>query len=240
MVRTPNSPQRWFDQITLTPTRKTRSQRWSNHSLPHIHSSPIHPSTNHQVEDLFASIHSRNRELFQPNIPRVDSQSAAERIKVLDEQRLELAKVALEKAEKAKERARTIALKRRKRKRQRWLADKKDTETERQRSILAAITTAARKKRYATIRNDVTVALSPFSRNRQKSKQAQLSGACRQQKRRRANGFLHGIQKEFKDDVAKWNDLGDPYGGMRRSIHVRKLHSVPSNKKKDEFSLSCF
>ena len=240
MVRTPNSPQRWFDQITLTPTRKVHNLARTNHSLPSIdiHSSP---STNHQVEDLFASIHSRNRELFQPNIPRVDSQSAAERIKVLDEQRLELAKVALEKAEKAKERARTIALKRRKRKRQRWLADKKDTETERQRSILAAITTAARKKRYATIRNDVTVALSPFSRNRQKSKQAQLSGACRQQKRRRrANGFLRGIQKEFKDDVAKWNDLGDPYGGMRRSIHVRKLHSVPSNKKKDEFSLSCF
>ena len=121
MVRTPNSPHRWFDQITLTPTKKnvavrshdtvtpdvqrkdgpTKSHsKFSNNALPYISPSTnrVSPSTN-RVEDMFAAIRKR------PKIPSVDSQSAAEKIEKLE----------AEKA-KAKERRRITTLKRRKKK----------------------------------------------------------------------------------------------------------------------------
>ena len=84
-----------------------------------------------------------------------------------------------------------------------------------------------RLRRSNNVTRTSTVALSPFSRRR---KQAQLSGACRQQKRRKASD----IQKEFKDDVVKWNDLGDPYGGMRFSIYGG-LRTLDGSRKRTKF-----
>ncbi len=203
------SPRRWFDHVTLSPMRADYG--CCSPTYKKIQKRSSLPSLN-RVEDLFASV-TTLRSRLRP-LPKVDPREKVEKIRVQEENsEKEKAKRAIEEAEKAKKRARVALLRERKRKRKRWLQDKKEAENERQRHILELVENKTNSRRLRSIRNDVTKPSSPFSRHQQKKTKIVVSKKEKNEK-----------QHEFKDLAAHWNDLGDPYGCMRKSI-IRRTFS---------------
>ena len=215
------APSQWFDQISLSPLRKTspmrrrklpsRNSLHQSISLPSLPSSPVGSPVTSPIEDLFASIHSRNR--LRPS-HTVNPREMQQERKLLEEARLEAAREAMVVAgEEAARRLKNTRKRNRKRKMNRILAEKKQAEEDRQRSILSAIERKKKLRKRSHTRDDVTIATSPFSRDNKKKN-------AEKKKKKRWPILLN----QFAEEAQRWAEHGDPFGGMR--INIRKRTGV--------------